>query len=214
MEPLKSFFTKPSPKEELRKSQRDFRTVQRDLKRDQLQLQRQESQLEAEIKRAARQGNTSLAKSLAKQLIQVRNQKTKNQKVESQISGMSHRTTAMQSNIAMGNAMSGATKAMAATSKVMDPAQMQKTMMEFQKQSLHADMTAEMMDDTLEDVLGEEDDEEESEDIMNQVLDEIGISITGKMASVPTNNPIKESSQAAAKEDAELQRRLEALRNP
>jgi hypothetical protein len=40
--------------------------------------------------------------------------------------------------------MSGATKAMAATSKVMDPAQMQKTMMEFQKQSLHADMTAEM----------------------------------------------------------------------
>jgi hypothetical protein len=46
------------------------------------------------------------------------------------------------------------------------------------------------------------------------VLDEIGISINGKMASVPTNNPIKESSQAAAKEDAELQRRLEALRSP
>jgi hypothetical protein len=40
--------------------------------------------------------------------------------------------------------MKGATKAMAASSKVMDPAQMQKTMMEFQKQSLQADMTAEM----------------------------------------------------------------------
>jgi hypothetical protein len=45
-------------------------------------------------------------------------------------------------------------------------------------------------------------------------LDEIGVSISGKMASVPSNNPIKESRQAAEEEDAELQRRLEALRNP
>lgn len=52
--------------EELRKSQREFKSVQRDLKRDQLQLQRQENQLELEIKRAARQGNTNLARSLAK----------------------------------------------------------------------------------------------------------------------------------------------------
>lgn len=40
--------------------------MQRDLKRDQLQLQRQETQLESEIKRAARQGNNNLARSLAK----------------------------------------------------------------------------------------------------------------------------------------------------
>lgn len=42
------------------------------------------------------------------------------------------------------NAMSGATKAMATTNKSMNPAEMQQTMMEFQKQSLHADMTAEL----------------------------------------------------------------------
>lgn len=40
--------------------------------------------------------------------------------------------------------MSGATKAMASTSKIMDPQKMQQTMMEFQKQSMHADMSAEM----------------------------------------------------------------------
>jgi hypothetical protein len=40
--------------------------------------------------------------------------------------------------------MSGATKAMATTNKIMNPAEMQQTMMEFQKQSLHADMTAEL----------------------------------------------------------------------
>jgi hypothetical protein len=42
------------------------------------------------------------------------------------------------------NAMSGATKAMASTNNIMDPVKMQQTMMEFQKQSLHADMAAEM----------------------------------------------------------------------
>lgn len=40
--------------------------------------------------------------------------------------------------------MSGATKAMASTNNIMDPVKMQQTMMEFQKQTLHADMAAEM----------------------------------------------------------------------
>ncbi|KAG2182196.1 hypothetical protein INT43_007123 [Umbelopsis isabellina] len=210
-----SMFSKPTPKEELRKTQREFKSLQRDLQRDQLQLQRQEKQLENEIKRAARQGNKSLATTLAKQLIQVRHQREKNQKVESQISGMSHRTTAMQSNITMSNAMSEATKAMASTSKIMDPQKMQQTMMEFQRQSMHADMSAEMMDEAIDDAMAGSEDEEEAEEVMNQVLDEIGVSVGGRMATVPMNNPIKaREQQEAEKEDHELQRRLEALRNP
>jgi charged multivesicular body protein 2B len=40
------------------------------------------------------------------------------------------------------------------------------------------------VDDTLSSVLDESGDEEESEAIMNQVLDEIGIEITGKVCDV------------------------------
>ena len=37
------------------------------------------------------------------------------------------------------------------------------------------------MTETLDDALGEESDEEQSEAIMNQVLDEIGIEVAGKV---------------------------------
>lgn len=37
------------------------------------------------------------------------------------------------------------------------------------------------VNETLDDILGESDDEEESDQIVNQVLDEIGIEISGKV---------------------------------
>ena len=42
-------------------------------------------------------------------------------------------------------------------------------------------MTEEMMNDTLDDFLTESGDEEEQDQIVNQVLDEIGIEISGKV---------------------------------
>lgn len=48
------------------------------------------------------------------------------------------------------------------------------------------DMKEEMMNDTLESILDESGDEEEQDAIVNQVLDEIGIEISGKMAEAPS----------------------------
>ena len=42
-------------------------------------------------------------------------------------------------------------------------------------------MTEETMNDALDDILAESGDEEEEEGIVNQVLDEIGIEISGKV---------------------------------
>ena len=43
------------------------------------------------------------------------------------------------------------------------------------------EMTEEMMNDTLDDILADSDEEEEQDAIVNQVLDEIGIEISGKV---------------------------------
>ena len=48
--------------------------------------------------------------------------------------------------------------------------QMQKIMMEFERESEIMDLKEEMMSDTIDDVIGEEDDEEETEAIVGQVL--------------------------------------------
>ena len=54
------------------------------------------------------------------------------------------------------------------------------------------DMKEEMMNDAIDDVMeGEEDDEEETNGILNQVLDEIGISLDQSVSPLKTNRSQK-----------------------
>merc|ERR1712179_706110 len=102
----------------------------------------------------------------------------------------------------MADAMVGAAKAMKKMNKTMDMPQLQKIMMEFERQSDTMDLKEEMMEDTMDDAFGEEEDEEESEAIVNQVLDEIGISLGGELTSAPSAQvEVADESQA----DADLQ---------
>jgi hypothetical protein len=82
----------------------------------------------------------------------------------------------------MAEAMRGATKAMSSMNRQMNLPQIQKIMMEFEKESELMDMKDEMMGDAIDDVMEEEDDEVESEEIVNKVLDEIGISLNQEVS--------------------------------
>jgi|SRR5690554_6201828 len=66
---------------------------------------------------------------------------------------------------------------MGAMNRNMNLPQIQKIMMEFEKESEIMDMKEEMMSDTIDEAMEEEEDEEEEEAIVNQVLDEIGINL-------------------------------------
>lgn len=75
-------------------------------------------------------------------------------------------------------------------------------------------MTEEMINDTLDDIFDESGDEEESEGIVNQVLDEIGIEISGKMVRAPAAGksvPGAAASKNATISDDEIERQLRAL---
>jgi charged multivesicular body protein 2A len=88
----------------------------------------------------------------------------------------------LRSNQQMAEAMRGATKAMSSMNRQMNLPQIQKIMMEFEKESELMDMKDEMMGDAIDDVMEEEDDEVESEEIVNKVLDEIGISLNQEVS--------------------------------
>jgi charged multivesicular body protein 2A len=67
---------------------------------------------------------------------------------------------------------------MGAMNKRMNLPGIQKIMMDFEKESEIMDMKEEIMNDVMDDVMDDEmDEEEESDNIVNQVLDEIGISV-------------------------------------
>ena len=62
--------------------------------------------------------------------------------------------------------------------------QIQKIMMEFEKQSEIMEMKEEMMNDAIDDAMGDEDDEEEGDAIVSQVLDELGLQIGDQLSGI------------------------------
>ncbi|KTG05283.1 hypothetical protein cypCar_00029986 [Cyprinus carpio] len=180
-----------------------------------------------EIKKMAKTGNREACKILAKQLVQLRKQKNRTYAVSSKVTSMSTQTKVMNSQMKMAGAMSTTAKTMQTVNKRLDPKKTIETMHDFQKENLKIEMTEDMnfinfynflslVNNTLDEIFDESGDEEECQDIMNQVLDEIGIEISGKMVRAPSAGKIlpgasPAKSKAATISDAEIERQLKAL---
>eukprot|EP00299_Pterocystis_sp_00344_P009360 c3917_g1_i1.p1 GENE.c3917_g1_i1~~c3917_g1_i1.p1 ORF type:complete len:210 (+),score=43.91 c3917_g1_i1:42-671(+) len=204
------FGKRKSPKELLREYKRAIDRSCRDLDRERERLQQQEKKTIVEIKKLAAQGQMGAVQVMAKDLVRTRNYIQKFYKLRSTLQAVSLRLQTLHSNQAMADAMKGAAKAMKSMNKNLNLPQLQKIMMEFEKQSDAMDLKEEMMEDTMDDVLGEEDDEAETDVIVNQVLDEIGIKLSGDFAATPSAAPASGAQESQA--DADLQARFENLR--
>merc|ERR1712037_88098 len=103
-------------------------------------------------------------------------------------------------------------KTMGQMNKVMDPMKVAKTMNDFSMANEKLNMTEETMNDALDDILAESGDEEEEESIVNQVLEEIGIEISGKMANAPAAHQGKlEAAKSKAKVSNDEDKEIEAM---
>lgn len=171
--------------------------------------------MEMEIKKMAKTGNREACKILAKQLVQLRKQKNLTYAVSSKVTSMSTQTKVMNSQMKMAGAMSSSAKTMQAVNKKMDPHKTLKTMLDFQKENLKMGMTEDMINNTLDEIFEESGDEEESQDIVTQVLDQIGIEISGKMSRAPAagKSPLHSSKTKNNPpiSDEEIERQLKAL---
>ncbi|EFJ21327.1 hypothetical protein SELMODRAFT_228468 [Selaginella moellendorffii] len=187
----------------------------RGIEREIMTLQSEEKRLLAEIKKTAKTGNKSATTILARQLIRLRQQIGKLQGSRAQVRGVATHTQAMYANTSVAGAMKGATKAMGAMNKQMQPQQQVKTMQEFQKQSTQMDLTSEMLADAIDGALDDEEAEDETEELTNQVLDEIGIDIAAKLTAPPKGRIAGKSGAEEIKssEMDNLEDRLAALRN-
>lgn len=213
---MSSLFKKKTVDDIIREQSKEMRTTQRQITRDRTALEKQEKQLEAEIKKMAKSGNREACKILAKQLVQLRKQKNRTYTVSSKVTSMQMQTKVMNSQMKMAGAMSSSAKTMQAVNKKMDPQKTLKTMQDFQKENMKMGMTEEMINDTLDEIFDESGDEEESQDIVSQVLDEIGIEISGKMVRAPAAGRSEPSAAASSSKQAtisddEIERQLRAL---
>nr|XP_046217064.1 charged multivesicular body protein 2b [Oncorhynchus gorbuscha] len=211
---MASLFKKKTVDDIIKEQTKELRGTQRQITRDRAALEKQEKQMEMEIKKMAKSGNREACKILAKQLVQLRKQKNRTYAVSSKVTSMSTQTKVMNSQMKMAGAMSATAKTMQVVNKKMDPQKTLQTMQDFQKENMKMGMTEDMINDTLDEIFDESGDEEESQDIVNQVLDEIGIEISGKMVRAPAagnNLPSASPKRKTQISDDEIERQLRAL---
>ncbi|KAI8330945.1 caspase domain-containing protein [Choanephora cucurbitarum] len=216
------FGKRKTPAELLRQHQRAITKAQRELDREREKLERQEKKLIADIKKSAKANQMGACKVMAKDLVRTRRHVQKFYQMKTQLQAVGLRIQTLRSSQQMAEAMKGATKAMGSMNRQMNLPQIQKIMMDFERESEMMDMKDDMMGDAIDDAFEEDEDEEESDEIVNKVLDEIGISFHQELGETPSGLKMPESSVPSERiaqpegglsvDDAALQARLDNLR--
>ncbi|XP_057303561.1 charged multivesicular body protein 2a-like [Hydractinia symbiolongicarpus] len=215
------FGKKKTPEQMLRQHQRSLNKAIRDLDRERTKMENQEKKVIADIKKMAKEGQMDAVKIMAKDLVRTRRYVKKFILMKANLQAVSLKIQTLRSNNAMAQAMKGCAKTMASMNKQLKLPQIQKIMMEFEKQSEIMDMKEEMMNDAVDDVIGDEEDDEESDAVVNQVLDELGLGLTDQLSELPSAGGKLPAGQKAGQqpiaigasdEDADLQARLDNLR--
>jgi len=204
-----SLFGQPKTVKEVMNDQKKaIKGNQRDLDKELLMLDRQEKQTALEIKKLVKQGQNTAAKQLAKEIVRIRNQRTKIYSMKGKLSGVAAHATTVQTQHTMVKSMSTATRAVAVGNHAMPVQAIQRTAMNYEKQSQMADMKSEMMDDVLDNDV----DDVEADQEVDQVLDSIGLNVTEQMSRVNAGaSSLPSGAKTGSTEDKELQKLLESM---
>ncbi|XP_077768058.1 charged multivesicular body protein 2a isoform X1 [Canis aureus] len=178
------FGRRKTPEELLRQNQRALNRAMRELDRERQKLETQEKKIIADIKKMAKQGQMDAVRIMAKDLVRTRRYVRKFVLMRANIQAVSLKIQTLKSNNSMAQAMKGVTKAMGTMNRQLKLPQIQKIMMEFERQAEIMDMKEEMMNDAIDDAMGDEEDEEESDAVVSQVLDELGLSLTDELSTL------------------------------
>lgn len=204
-------FGKPKTQQEvLRENKRGLTRNQRDLDREIQRLDREEKKLQLEIKSLVKKGQNGAAKTLAKEIVRIRQQKEKIYKMRGQLGAVSTRTTTMAAQQKVAKSMGTATRAMQAANRAAPIEQTQRVMQEFEKQNEIADMKEEMMDDMFDDP--ELDEEADTE--VAAVLDSIGLDLTQKLGGAKVGGQLPAAQQKQDQDIEAMLKNLNVANNP
>ncbi|KAM4880998.1 charged multivesicular body protein 2a-like [Sylvia borin] len=171
----------------LRQNQCALARAVRELDRKRQKLEAQEKKIIVDIKKMAKQGQMDAVRVMAKDLVRMRRYVRKFIAMRANVQGVALRVQTLKSNSAMASAMRGVTRAMATMNRQLKLPQIQRILLEFQKQSELMDMKEELMNDAIDDALGDEDESitPRSDAVVSQVLDELGLNLTDELATLP-----------------------------
>jgi charged multivesicular body protein 2A len=101
--------------------------------------------------------------------------------MRSHLQGCALKLQTVKSHQAMAEAMQSTARAMGKMNKAVNVPTITKMMAEFERENAKTEMMQEIMGDAIDDALAEDTTEDEENRIVNQVLDEIGISFVNEI---------------------------------
>ena len=199
-------------------TKREVRSSQRDMEREIRELEREEKKILQQIKQRAKQPgvkgmNDSALKSMAKNLVQIRNQKDKLYGTKANLSSIGMQATSMATQVAATAAIGNVSGAMANINNAIDAKAMHKIMADFQRQNEVMEVRQELMDDALTDAFDADELDAEADEVTGQVLAELGIELDQQMVGLSAPSAMPAGAIAEEEEFImpDLKARLDAL---
>lgn len=206
-----AFGAKERPvKEVLRENERLIKRAINDLDKEIRNMEKEQAKIVADIKRNAKAGQMSAAKSLAKGYTRSKNYITKFIMMKTQLKGIALQMQTMNANHSMTTAMAGVTKALQQMNKNMDMSHLTKVLADYAKENEIADTKQGMMGDLIDDTLAQEDDPAQEDMLISQVMDELGIDLQSSLAGSGASALPKTAAQAAAQPQGAVQKPMAA----
>ncbi|VDP95837.1 unnamed protein product, partial [Echinostoma caproni] len=162
------FGSKKTVEEQLRANKRAINRAVRELETEKRRLEQDKNKITLEIKKLAKQGEMDAVRILAKQIVRNNNYIRRFTLMKTNLEAVGLKLQTLKSTNAMGETMKDITRVMRRMNASMKLPQLQKIMMEFEKQSGILESKEEMMSDAIDDALGD-DDIDESEQVVNKV---------------------------------------------
>ncbi|KER33904.1 hypothetical protein T265_00344 [Opisthorchis viverrini] len=175
--------------EQLRANKRAISRAVRELDAEKRRLEQDKTRIKTEIKKLAKQNEMDAVRILAKQIVRNDHYCKKFTLMRTNLEAVSLKLQTLKSTNAMGQTMKQVTQVMKRMNASMKLPQLQRIMMDFEKESGLLDSKEEMMSDAIDDALGE-DDIDESEAIVNSVLAELGIEMNEQLSNLPGSGTV------------------------
>ena len=211
--PLGLFEQKKTNQDLLKEQKKELRSGTRGMDREVNKLKLEEQKLQQQVKQALQKGDQTTAKLLAKQIVQNRKQQERMTKMKGTMNTVQYKANSMQTQDKLMGAIKTTGTVMKNINAQMNPQEMQRTIMEFEKAQEMSSMSEEMMDGALDDLF--EDEEDEVDSAMEEIYDEIGLDLNNQLSKAKTGssslkNKPKEIDEI--EDDDELLRRVMNLK--
>ncbi|KYO00755.1 putative vacuolar protein sorting-associated protein 2 [Plasmodium gaboni] len=170
----------------LREEKRNLNRSIRELEREIFKMENEKKQIEKNIRIHAKKNDITLVRTLAKDLVKIKQNVIKYNKIKSHLLSMKIKLQSVKSSEQLNKSLSDINNIIKRVNKYIQVKNINNSIYEFQKQNNEVSIKEDMIDDLFDTLNYDIDMIQEEDEIVSKVLDELGIQLNSKLEQIPT----------------------------